>query len=175
MTVALQIAARRLLGSTSSLLLQKQAVPAAASTAVKQTQTRSHHPDPFNPKTTRGWKAAVKVRLLFIYIYIVCIFLFILLYLHTSINLLLTLCLSLYIPTIIITIIIHVLYGHIIRKPLFLLRDTTKKSSAASVWVFPDLRPSKTRPSPPFVVESYLTLLELTPSSRPPTSKMPCW
>jgi hypothetical protein len=26
------------------------------------TQLRSHHPDPFNPKQTRGWKAALKVR-----------------------------------------------------------------------------------------------------------------
>ena len=25
------------------------------------SQTRSHHPDPFNPKTTRGWKAALAV------------------------------------------------------------------------------------------------------------------
>ena len=24
-------------------------------------QKRSHHPDPFNPKTTRGWKAALAV------------------------------------------------------------------------------------------------------------------
>jgi hypothetical protein len=27
-----------------------------------QTQIRFHHPDPFNPKVTKGWKAAVKVR-----------------------------------------------------------------------------------------------------------------
>jgi hypothetical protein len=25
-------------------------------------QQRSHHPDPFNPKQTRGWKAALMVR-----------------------------------------------------------------------------------------------------------------
>jgi hypothetical protein len=25
-------------------------------------QQRLHHPDPFNPKMTRGWKAALKVR-----------------------------------------------------------------------------------------------------------------
>ena len=25
-------------------------------------QARAHHPDPFNPQTTRGWKAALKVR-----------------------------------------------------------------------------------------------------------------
>lgn len=24
-------------------------------------QKRAHHPDPFNPKTTRGWKAALAV------------------------------------------------------------------------------------------------------------------
>jgi hypothetical protein len=23
---------------------------------------RNHHPDPFNPKITKGWKAALKVR-----------------------------------------------------------------------------------------------------------------
>lgn len=26
------------------------------------SQVRYHHPDPFNPKMTKGWKAAVKVR-----------------------------------------------------------------------------------------------------------------
>ena len=26
------------------------------------TQKRHHHPSPFDPQTTRGWKAAVKVR-----------------------------------------------------------------------------------------------------------------
>jgi len=25
-------------------------------------QVRYHHPDPFNPKVTKGWKAALKVR-----------------------------------------------------------------------------------------------------------------
>ena len=30
--------------------------------AATSTQIRSHHPDPFNPKQTRGWKAALKVR-----------------------------------------------------------------------------------------------------------------
>jgi hypothetical protein len=28
---------------------------------VTSTQVRSHHPNPFDPKTTRGWKAALKV------------------------------------------------------------------------------------------------------------------
>ena len=27
------------------------------------SQVRYHHPDPFNPKMTKGWKAALKVRL----------------------------------------------------------------------------------------------------------------
>jgi hypothetical protein len=27
----------------------------------KPAQTRAHHPDPFNPKVTMGWKAALKV------------------------------------------------------------------------------------------------------------------
>jgi hypothetical protein len=29
---------------------------------IKDAAKRLHHPDPFNPKTTMGWKAAVKVR-----------------------------------------------------------------------------------------------------------------
>jgi hypothetical protein len=32
---------------------------------VKDLQAkRNHHPDPFNPKTTRGWKAALMVRMI---------------------------------------------------------------------------------------------------------------
>jgi hypothetical protein len=27
----------------------------------KRSGTRSHHPSPFDPQTTKGWKAAVKV------------------------------------------------------------------------------------------------------------------
>lgn len=27
----------------------------------QQQQVRFHHPDPFNPKVTKGWKAALKV------------------------------------------------------------------------------------------------------------------
>lgn len=27
-----------------------------------QSQVRRHHPSPFDPMTTKGWKAAVKVR-----------------------------------------------------------------------------------------------------------------
>lgn len=34
---------------------------------IQTTQIRSHHPDPFNPKTTRGWKAALKVRFFFLF------------------------------------------------------------------------------------------------------------
>ena len=30
--------------------------------ALQNLQVRSHHPDPFNPKMTKGWKAALKVR-----------------------------------------------------------------------------------------------------------------
>ena len=36
--------------------------PAAAASQQQQQQVRWHHPDPFNPKNTRGWKAAIKVR-----------------------------------------------------------------------------------------------------------------
>jgi hypothetical protein len=47
----------------SSVTLQKAASQALrhhrAVTAV--SQLRFHHPDPFNPKMTKGWKAAVKV------------------------------------------------------------------------------------------------------------------
>lgn len=70
MTVALQQAARKLLGS----VWKRQATAAAAAPAGimatttattaafrPQQQVRYHHPDPFNPKTTRGWKAAVHV------------------------------------------------------------------------------------------------------------------
>jgi hypothetical protein len=39
----------------SKRLLQRQ-VPAALA-----LKSRSHHPDPFNPKVTKGWKAALKV------------------------------------------------------------------------------------------------------------------
>jgi hypothetical protein len=28
-------------------------------------QRRPHHPDPFNPKSTRGWKAALMVRVFY--------------------------------------------------------------------------------------------------------------
>lgn len=31
-------------------------------------QVRHHHPSPFDPKITKGWKAALKVRLNFIVI-----------------------------------------------------------------------------------------------------------
>jgi hypothetical protein len=27
-----------------------------------KTQCRYHHPNPFDPKTTKGWKAALKVK-----------------------------------------------------------------------------------------------------------------
>jgi hypothetical protein len=30
--------------------------------AVAAMSVRYHHPDPFNPKATKGWKAALKVR-----------------------------------------------------------------------------------------------------------------
>jgi|AntRauTorckE5430_2_1112549.scaffolds.fasta_scaffold05619_5 hypothetical protein len=30
-------------------------------------QVRSHHPSPFDPMTTKGWKAAVKVRDILLY------------------------------------------------------------------------------------------------------------
>ncbi len=30
----------------------------------RHQQARSHHPDPFNPKMTRGWKAALAVSIL---------------------------------------------------------------------------------------------------------------
>jgi hypothetical protein len=30
--------------------------------ACQGAQVRFHHPDPFDPKATKGWKAAVKVR-----------------------------------------------------------------------------------------------------------------
>lgn len=33
-----------------------------ASLARRKQQTRSHHPDPFNPQTTKGWQAAIKVN-----------------------------------------------------------------------------------------------------------------
>jgi hypothetical protein len=29
---------------------------------VRSNQFRHHHPNPFDPKTTKGWKAALKVR-----------------------------------------------------------------------------------------------------------------
>jgi len=35
---------------------------AATSQLREQQQVRYHHPDPFNPKVTKGWKAALKVR-----------------------------------------------------------------------------------------------------------------
>jgi hypothetical protein len=37
------------------------AAPSSASSRGQQ-QVRFHHPDPFNPKMTKGWKAALKVR-----------------------------------------------------------------------------------------------------------------
>ena len=37
--------------------------PSSLSGSKKQAQMkRSHHPDPFNPKTTKGWANALKVR-----------------------------------------------------------------------------------------------------------------
>jgi hypothetical protein len=45
--------------SSSAKLIAKSKsslLPAAAA------QVRFHHPDPFNPKQTKGWKAALKVR-----------------------------------------------------------------------------------------------------------------
>lgn len=36
--------------------------PAAASLGVTEQQTRSHHPNPFDPKLTKGWKAALKEK-----------------------------------------------------------------------------------------------------------------
>jgi hypothetical protein len=38
-----------------------QAAVIRRSAGVTSTQVRSHHPNPFDPKTTRGWKAALKV------------------------------------------------------------------------------------------------------------------
>lgn len=33
----------------------------AQSSTVNKTQIRNHHPSPFDPQTTKGWKAALKV------------------------------------------------------------------------------------------------------------------
>jgi hypothetical protein len=43
-------------------VLQARRRPNAVGQLAKLIQARSHHPDPFNPKTTRGWKAALAVR-----------------------------------------------------------------------------------------------------------------
>ena len=32
------------------------------SSSIKLNQVRNHHPSPFDPQTTKGWKAALKVR-----------------------------------------------------------------------------------------------------------------
>ena len=39
----------------------------ATSLARRNQQVRCHHPDPFNPQTTKGWQAAVKVGKDYIY------------------------------------------------------------------------------------------------------------
>lgn len=63
--------------ATKKLLLQKQPLGMNSRLITKQLQQmlqqRFHHPDPFNPKMTRGWKAALAVRVC-LYVYIcVCV------------------------------------------------------------------------------------------------------
>jgi hypothetical protein len=45
-----------------SMQIFKKLVKKALPRATAAGQARSHHPDPFDPKITKGWKAAVKVR-----------------------------------------------------------------------------------------------------------------
>ena len=51
------------MSSTAAIATRRLAVAATKrQTPLALQQVRSHHPDPFNPKTTKGWKAAIKVR-----------------------------------------------------------------------------------------------------------------
>ena len=51
---------RRRACSTWALSRTPNVLHRRPNTAAAQEQKRFHHPDPFNPKTTRGWKAALK-------------------------------------------------------------------------------------------------------------------
>lgn len=55
MSLIAKAAARR----SSSVLLQHQQRPAVQQAA---SAVRFHHPSPFDAKSTRGWKAALAVR-----------------------------------------------------------------------------------------------------------------
>jgi hypothetical protein len=48
--------------STPFIFRQGRTVFQRLARPTKAVQQRSHHPDPFNPKVTKGWKAALKVR-----------------------------------------------------------------------------------------------------------------
>lgn len=47
--------------SLANRLTSKLVAREIARASLTLQQARAHHPDPFNPQTTRGWKAALKV------------------------------------------------------------------------------------------------------------------
>ena len=49
------------LGRRTVSLSRENAMQRLIGQGSRQSQCRHHHPNPFDPKTTKGWKAAVKV------------------------------------------------------------------------------------------------------------------
>ena len=63
-TVQILILETRICTETMSFTSRKivqAAIRRRAASMLQQQQHRLHHPDPFNPKMTRGWKAALMV------------------------------------------------------------------------------------------------------------------
>jgi hypothetical protein len=49
--------------SIANRLTHKLVTREIARASLTLQQARAHHPDPFNPKVTKGWKAALKVSI----------------------------------------------------------------------------------------------------------------
>lgn len=135
--------------SSLASTLRRRALPTLRQLSPKQQQKRAHHPDPFNPKSTRGWKAALKVRLQDSHYD--CF--------YRKIQLLSSA------TTLIFwnLFLIHYVISFRLRKQRFLRHVQMLRSNIISTLVCQELAPFRTRPFPPFLVANYLILQESTP------------